>query len=161
MPPKLKFEFFQSLLERREYKFILDRACAQFEPNDPEYVRVTSTTYSRVAREKDFRHLHGTRHFGSMLFYLVFNKQVDTLLLENFQHDKLEDAISLVHLYHMIHPDSASASSEADGIELLRAFIVQDVARRHVLEIALQACIERIEEKKMQANTVEKAHGLN
>ena len=32
---------FQHLLELRKHEYILDSACVQFEPNDPNYIRVS------------------------------------------------------------------------------------------------------------------------
>lgn len=61
----------------------------------------------------------------------------------------------------MVHPDAASATSgSSDGVELVKAFISQDVARQSVLELALKTCLERLHEKKVQADAVEKAHGV-
>lgn len=78
----------QELLDKKEYLFILDRACAQFEPDDPEYHRVTHATYDRIDEEKDFEILRSTRHFGPLAFYLVFNRNMDNLLLENIQTER-------------------------------------------------------------------------
>jgi len=67
-------------LERREYEFILDKACVQFEPDDPLYISVTKRVYEGVNKKKDFEILYSTRHYGSLAFYLAFNANIDSIL---------------------------------------------------------------------------------
>jgi len=87
-PAMFNSDHLESLLDRKEYVFILDRACAQFEPDDSDYIRVTSETYNRIARERHFQYIRGTRHYGALVFYLMFNKEVDAVLLDNIQSDR-------------------------------------------------------------------------
>lgn len=41
----LLFWFIKKVLGRGDYEFILDRACTQFEPDDPDYIRVSYFIY--------------------------------------------------------------------------------------------------------------------
>uniref|UniRef100_A0A1E1W087 28S ribosomal protein S22, mitochondrial n=1 Tax=Pectinophora gossypiella TaxID=13191 RepID=A0A1E1W087_PECGO len=47
-------EKFNSLLDRAEYEFILNRACIQYEPEEPKYQQITSITYQHVDMQKKF-----------------------------------------------------------------------------------------------------------
>ncbi|KAL3281647.1 hypothetical protein HHI36_004853 [Cryptolaemus montrouzieri] len=69
VPHLFKENYFEELLNRREYVFILDLACQQFEPADPEYQRVSSITYQHINNNNEFEKIRGTRHFGSMTFF--------------------------------------------------------------------------------------------
>ena len=33
--------YFQKVLDEERYEYVLDRACLQFEPDDPDFVRVS------------------------------------------------------------------------------------------------------------------------
>lgn len=82
------FDLFQGLLERGEYLYILDRACAQYEPDDAEYQRVTFATYEKINEENHFDRIRTTRHFGSLAFYLVLNRKIDNILLHSIQSER-------------------------------------------------------------------------
>lgn len=43
-----------SLLDREEYEFVLDRACIQYEPDEPSYQKITSITYQHVDAVKKY-----------------------------------------------------------------------------------------------------------
>ena len=75
-------DFFEDVLKREEYEFILSRACVQFEPDDPEYQKVSSITYQWVNDKRHFNKLVSTRHFGTMAFFLAWFDKVDNLLLD-------------------------------------------------------------------------------
>ena len=70
----------QNVLDREEYEFVLDLACAQFEPDDPEYQRVTGKVYETLEVRRCYQALHSTRHYGPLCFYLAWNKKIDNLL---------------------------------------------------------------------------------
>lgn len=91
-------EHFENLLNRKEYEFILDLACMQFEPYDPEYQRIVSITYQHLNDNNGFEKLRSTRHFGSLSFFLTWNKNIDNLLLE-----LIDEAHHLLDLYSKIH----------------------------------------------------------
>ncbi|XP_076306655.1 mitochondrial ribosomal protein S22 isoform X2 [Tachypleus tridentatus] len=109
LPVMFKDEHLDNLLEREKYEFVLDRACLQFEPDDPEYIRITGKTYQHVDSTRSFNELRSTRHFGSMAFYFVVARNIDNLLLDMIQRELISDAADLVRLFCIVHPDSNTA----------------------------------------------------
>lgn len=47
-------ERFNSLLDREQYEFVLDRACIQYEPDEPSYQKITSVAYQHVDSRKNY-----------------------------------------------------------------------------------------------------------
>jgi small subunit ribosomal protein S22 len=83
----------QGVLERASpsdntYEFVLDRACLQFEPDDPKYIEVVEHTYSSIDKKQDYDYLSSTRHFGPMVFYLVRTRQMDNLLIHYIKSER-------------------------------------------------------------------------
>ncbi|VDP75530.1 unnamed protein product [Echinostoma caproni] len=84
-------EYLQGMLERRQFLYILDRACAQFEPDDPQYIRVCHAVYDAVNQLawtpihtdldelNPLRSLRHTRHFGPMVLYMILFVDNDPL----------------------------------------------------------------------------------
>lgn len=83
-----ELSLFQNVLEREEFLFVLDRACLEFDADDPDYHRVTQATYDAVNEKQAFGTLRFTRHFGPFVFYLVQTKNIDDLLLENLKTER-------------------------------------------------------------------------
>lgn len=123
------FCIFQDCLGREEYEFILDRACVQFEPNDPNYIRVTRTTYDYINQNGHFSTLRSSRHFGPMALHLVLSKSADDLLVYFLKKKEIEAAADLVRLHHIVHetltPDQADKFNlvEVNNNVLLRALL--------------------------------------
>lgn len=91
------------VLRRAEYVYLLDRACVQYEPDDPRYVRVTSQVYDYISEVGDFEALRSTRHFGPMTLYLIYNKKHQRLL-DSMRKRKLSDDVEkLKELYRVCH----------------------------------------------------------
>ncbi|OWF43077.1 28S ribosomal protein S22, mitochondrial-like [Mizuhopecten yessoensis] len=104
-PKMFEQDQLEHLLENRltDIRYILDRACTQFEPDDPNFIRVTSTIYEYVWKNRCFNDLGSTRFFGPMSFYFILKKDITYLLVDMIQHDLLTDAVSLIHLYKHIY----------------------------------------------------------
>ena len=47
-------EKFHSLLDRYKYEYVLDRACVQYEPDEPQYQKLTSIAYQHVDMSMQF-----------------------------------------------------------------------------------------------------------
>ncbi|XP_046742511.1 28S ribosomal protein S22, mitochondrial [Diprion similis] len=160
--PKLFQEnYLMDLLVREEYEFILDLACVQFEPNDPEYHRVTETVYSHVNNLKHFNHLRSTRHFGPLAFHLAWKGNVDNLIQENIQTSRLDDAVLVIQLYYKIHPTAKSAETKFEGDELkfIENFVANDANEPILLELAIKSYIN-LENAKREVNEgIKRAHG--
>ena len=77
--------FAEVLLKQKRYLRILDRNCAQFEPDHPDYIRVAEMVYDRVDTNGDYADLWSTRHYGPMVFHLVWQRKVDNLLTHYLQ----------------------------------------------------------------------------
>ncbi|KAL1116761.1 hypothetical protein AAG570_005233 [Ranatra chinensis] len=116
-----------SLLEREEYEFVLDRACLQFEPDDPKFIHTCKLVFDSVNETSSFSVLRSTRHYGSLIFHLVEKENIDDLLIENMKTDRLEDATWLITLYHIIHPSTKSKSfaySPGKELDLIKVLVM-------------------------------------
>ncbi|XP_063378461.1 small ribosomal subunit protein mS22 [Cydia fagiglandana] len=98
-------EKFNSILDREQYEFILDRACIQYEPDEPSYQRVTSLTYQHVDAKSRYELLRSTRHFGPLVFYLTWHQSIDSLMLELLQTGAVREAALLVATRQAVHGD--------------------------------------------------------
>ncbi|XP_078043158.1 mitochondrial ribosomal protein S22 [Augochlora pura] len=138
--PKMFFdEHFTSLLDREEYVFILDRACIQFEPDDPEYHRITKAVYEDVNSKRKFDIVRSTRHFGPLAFHLAWVKNIENLLVDVIQSQKIDEAVALIKLYHVLHPHAMSASTAPfqDDITLIKSYAKLESPRRRDIDHAL------------------------
>ncbi|CAC5403955.1 MRPS22 [Mytilus coruscus] len=112
-----------NILHEKNYIYILERACIQFEPDSPDFIRVCNRVYNHVAETQTFDALRSTRFFGPMTFYFTWNNRIESLLSDMIQNDLLEDAIDLIELYQIIHPDVKMLESinmvtmEIDNVE--------------------------------------------
>lgn len=98
-------EKFNSLLDKQKYEFVLDRACVQYEPDEPKFQKVTSITYQHVNTNHQYNLLRSTRHFGPLAFYLTWHQSMDNLMLELVQSGAIREAVLLMALRHNIHGD--------------------------------------------------------
>nr|CAD7444156.1 unnamed protein product [Timema bartmani] len=148
------------LMEQGEYEFILDRACVQFEPDDPEYHRVTQATYDHIDNCCKYETLRSTRHFGPFAFYLAWHKQIDNLVLESIHTDRLDEAVALIQLYHILNPESKSASVAYSGhqVQFIQAYVESDANKKSMLELALQTFMELQKQRQEVEEGIQKAH---
>ncbi|XP_063609518.1 small ribosomal subunit protein mS22-like [Penaeus indicus] len=163
VPKVFREENLKDVLAREKYEFVLDRACAQFEPDDPEYHHITSTTYAAVEARRHYQMLHSTRHYGPMCFYLAWNRKMDNLLIDLIQKEMLSNAADLVQLYHIIHADCKSKTLNVDQsqhIEFIKAYMEHDSVRRPQLQLAVQAYEDLLNERQQYEKDVKLAHGL-
>lgn len=150
--------YFENLLERKEYVFILDRACIQFEPNDPTYQRVTSITYQHINDHGGFATLRSTRHFGALVFFLVWNKNIDNLILDLLETAHIEEANKLLELYSKIH----NISFESDGqLKAIENYIQKYSNKKGSLELGLQSYKDLVRQREDLEKGIRAAHGFN
>jgi len=152
VPQMFQPEYLKRVLERGDYVFILDRACVEYDADDPEYHRVTHAVFNHIEDSQAYGALRFTRHFGPMVFYLTLNKRIDNLLLENLKTDRLGDAAALVSLYHIIHPQDASAASKlSPGHEIayIKEYIEKEANMKVALELALMNYSKENEAQEM------------
>lgn len=141
-PDMFEEENLKSLCDRKEYLFILDRACAQYEPDDELYHNVVNFTFSHINETKSFEQLRSTRHFGSLVFFLANNNIIDNLLLNNLHCNMIEDAVWLVKVYQMVNPDAKCAKvqhTEGKDVAFVQAYVDQDSPNKEVLSQALES----------------------
>ncbi|XP_034023733.1 28S ribosomal protein S22, mitochondrial [Thalassophryne amazonica] len=125
------------------HKDVLDLCLVQFEPDSSEYIRVHTATYEDMDKHGKYALLRFTRHFGGMVWYLVNARRVDGLIVDMLKKDLLQDAVSLVDLFHKVYPQSESAqeaaSQQATGTDLLKIFAQKESQRSGYIELALQS----------------------
>ncbi|XP_040204959.1 28S ribosomal protein S22, mitochondrial [Rana temporaria] len=140
-PPVFKKENLQHLFKLDRHEELLNRCIIQFEPDSHEYIEIRNQTFEDIDKQRKYNLLRSTRHFGGMVWHLCSVKNVDGLLVDLLQRDLLDDALSLVRLYHMIHPDTECAreSQGADGRDLIKIFIKMEAKNPAYIELALQA----------------------
>lgn len=106
MPRMFEKEHLENILHPDNYRYILERACCQFEPDNPDFIRVCHRIYDHAAERESFDTLRSTRFFGPMAFYFVWYNNVELLLIDMIQRNLLNDAIDLLQLYNFIHPEA-------------------------------------------------------
>ncbi|OCT81082.1 hypothetical protein XELAEV_18027895mg [Xenopus laevis] len=139
-------ENMQVLFKEDRHEELLNRCLVQFDPDSAEYIRVHHQTYEDVDLHGKYDLLRSTRHCGGMAWYLCCRKKIDGFLIDMIQRDLLDDAVSLVRLYHMLHPDSVCAreSQGADGVELIKIYVKMEAQKPGYIELALQAYQESL-----------------
>ncbi|XP_060623903.2 small ribosomal subunit protein mS22 [Anolis sagrei] len=142
-PPLFKDENLMTIFLQNRHEELLNLCVVQFEPDSPDYIRIHHRTYEDIDKHGKYDILRSTRHFGGMVWYLVNKKRTDGLLIDMLQRDLLDDAVSLVTLYHILHPDcqSAKEAQEQDiqGLDLIKAYAKTETQRAGYIELALQA----------------------
>ncbi|XP_020367936.2 28S ribosomal protein S22, mitochondrial isoform X2 [Rhincodon typus] len=143
VPPSIfKDENLSVVFAQDRYEDILDLCLIQFEPNSADYIRVHHQTYEDIDKNCKYDLLRSTRHFGGLVWYLVNRRKIDGLLIDMIQRDLIEDAISMLHLYHMVHPDCQSSKEanqqQAQGLDLIKIFSHTDSQKGGYIELALQ-----------------------
>nr|CAG4650383.1 EOG090X0AW0 [Sida crystallina] len=142
MPKMFEERHLQNCLDREEYEFILDRACTQFEPDDPDYIRVTRKTYNTVDEKGHYSVLRSTRHFGPMVLHLVLIKRLDDLMCYFITNEDINAAADLVRLVKRVRPDSASHDNQINELQLVENYIRQDALKKPALELAWETFLE-------------------
>jgi small subunit ribosomal protein S22 len=149
MPKMFEEEHLEKILEKQEYQFILDRACTQFEPDEKDYIRVTHRTYEHIDQTNSYDVLRSTRHFGPMVFYYVWFKRIDRLMNDMIRRNLINDAVSLLRLYTIIHPDSKLVKydfNDTNPHDLIQAFIESDARIPDLLSEALRQSIRQTQQ---------------
>lgn len=98
--PPLLFtdEHLQIALDKGLYEYILNRACVQYEPYEKDYHRITNLTYHHINDTRNFDSLRSTRYFGTMSFYLAWNRLIDNLLIETLEKGYFTNSVEIIAL---------------------------------------------------------------
>ncbi|XP_042342347.1 28S ribosomal protein S22, mitochondrial [Plectropomus leopardus] len=142
-PLIFKEENLKMVFSQDRHEDVLDLCQVQFEPDSSEYIRAHAATYEDLEKHGKYELLRSTRHFGGMAWYLLNARRVDGLIVDMLKRERFEDAMSLVSLFHMVHPHSESAkeaaSQQATGADLLQIYAQKESQRSGYIELALQA----------------------
>lgn len=98
---------------------LLNKACVQFEPNDPDFVRVTHRIYDYINEVKDYKLLYSTRFFGPMLFYLAWYKKLDNLIAYFLKEINISDCVDVIKLYLILHAADAKIQPDLPDLDLI------------------------------------------
>lgn len=161
LPKMFLEENLMEVLNNENYEFALDRACVQFEPDDPIFIKVCHQVYDHIDKHKKYDILLSTRHYGPMVFYFAFYKNIDNMLLHLFQKDRLDKAADVVRLYQYLNPDckSAAITSVDSELHLIKIYTEKDSKKRANLELAIQTYEELQQQQKEYIKGVKEAHG--
>ncbi|KAK4293886.1 hypothetical protein Pmani_033451 [Petrolisthes manimaculis] len=163
MPKLFNDENLKSALARQEYEFVLDRVCAQCEPDSSVYQRVCVCVYDALDTHHHHNTLYSTRHYGPMCFYLAWNKRIDSLLVSLIQEEKINTASDIVYLYQLIHKDCKSAKlniEHTQHVEFIKGYIEEDCLQRAQVQLALQCYQDLQHQRQQHQHNVTNAHGL-
>lgn len=112
MPAMFNQENLKQTMSRGSYKLLLDNACLHLEPDDQRYIDLCHQIYDHINENNHFDSLWSTRHYGGLVFYLVFSKKIDSLLYHlvsysssSSQRDLIGEAYDLLNLFYIIHPN--------------------------------------------------------
>lgn len=136
----------------------------QFEPDDPDYQAIARKVYEYINKEKHFDILRSTRHFGPMVFHLVWTSNIESLLCEMIESSRIKDAALLIHLYHKIHPTTKSAVERCDDsndIEFIMHYARLDSSKRGTIEKLLQSYKEMQRQHQIVDEGIRRAHGIS
>lgn len=136
----------------------------QFEPDDPAYQTITKTVYEHINFEKHFQALRSTRHFGPMVFHLAWTSNIDNLLCEMIETDRMSDAILLIRLYHKINPTAESAVDKCEENSSDEEFVMHYARLDSPKASTIEKIVQSYKELQLQRQTLEegikKAHGI-
>lgn len=132
------------------------------DPDDPTYQEVTQTTYNCIDKDGEWDVLKSTRHFGTMIFHLAWNKNIENLFLHNIKSENLKDNVSLIHLYQKLHADNKynSLKYQHDDIKFVEDFINIEYPKSKIFP-AFRAFKELLEERNKLEKNIKKAHGYD
>lgn len=117
LPRVFQPEFLPRALEHVSAFYLLDSACTQLEPDDPDYIRVVHAVYDDVDKKGTYEELYSTRFFGGLVFYLACVARLDGLTLDRLKRNKLSDAADVLRLLNILHPKCKCALAAAREAE--------------------------------------------
>lgn len=109
----------------KHYLLLLNKACLIFEPNDPEYIRVSHRVYDYINETREYDALYSTRFYGPMIFYLCWYKKLDNLIAYYIENSSLTDCVRVINLYLLLNDidiqtiNNINGKSELDIIKVI------------------------------------------
>ncbi len=147
-PAMFKPEALAEILGPERYEYVLDRNCVQFEPDHPAFIRTAEAVYRHVDEGGHYDALLSTRHYGPMVFHLAWERRADDLMAHYLGKGRWEGAHSLVRVFALLHPESASANAaDKEGLselDRLRIYIKDDSGKSSKVHICLESALEKM-----------------
>uniref|UniRef100_A0A7E4WAL9 28S ribosomal protein S22, mitochondrial n=1 Tax=Panagrellus redivivus TaxID=6233 RepID=A0A7E4WAL9_PANRE len=133
-PAVFKDPALKDALDADRHEFVLDFACWFYEPDDPEFVRLSHIVFDRTVAAGKFDILYSTRHFGAFAFYLVLNDNIPPLLNHYGSTGRLSDAANLIRLQKIVYPNWRTVIGFSDtDKKIVRDFLSQNKRLRDKL----------------------------
>lgn len=117
-------EHLKTMLAKKNFCYILDRACVQFEPDDPIFINTRSAVFDYVLQEGDIKHIYGTRHLGPLALHAILTLRYQPVLYFLMEHS-LKATLGFLHLIQRITAlswkdilDQKVDSKEFEGISV-------------------------------------------
>ncbi|XP_067946513.1 small ribosomal subunit protein mS22-like [Watersipora subatra] len=95
-------ENFTRLVNNQKYKYLLDSACCQFEPDDPRFIQVTQKVYEQCDVNGDYEMLQSSRHFGPMVFSYILSKNILGIIKHYLRKRRWLDCIRIARIYSIV-----------------------------------------------------------
>ncbi|XP_051965635.1 28S ribosomal protein S22, mitochondrial [Xyrauchen texanus] len=141
-PPIFKEENLQVVFAKDRHEDVLNYCVVQFEPDSAEFKRVHELTYEDIEKHGKYDLLRSTRFFGGLVWHLVTGRRIDGLLIDILGRDLMQDAVRLVRLFNLLHPQSESAqhaqTQQATDLDLLKMYAQYESNRAGFIELAVQ-----------------------
>jgi len=162
VPAMFEPEKLKDILGPDRYEYILNRNCVQFEPDHPVYIRTAEAVYEDIAAHGHYDVLYSTRHYGPMVFYLVYNKKCDDLVVHYLRRKNLDGAASVARLFGLIHEDSEVAGKlDMPALDLIRLYTNSDSLKSSKVHLTLEAALEAIEQDKEAVRSAQESQGAS
>ncbi|XP_053342394.1 28S ribosomal protein S22, mitochondrial [Clarias gariepinus] len=146
LPPIFKEENLKIMFGQNRHEEVLNYCLVQCEPDSADCKRVHTLTYEDIEKHGKYELLRSTCLFGGLVWHLVSSRRIDGLLLDMLQRTRLQDAVDLVHLFNLVHPQSdvALQSQQATGIDLLQVYADCE-SQKPAIMLALQSYKQALE----------------
>lgn len=153
-PPKMfEEQQLEEILPKQNYLYILERASVQYEPDHPDYIRVSQRVYDHVLTTGSFDDLRSTRYFGSMAFYFCWEKKAEPLLVDMLNRELMSHVSQLINLYDSLHQITHRKEEDyLNPLAVVKDYCLKDCNNfyRGQLELAISNCEAKSNVEKQQ-----------
>ncbi|KAL7076155.1 hypothetical protein ACQ4LE_004756 [Meloidogyne hapla] len=113
-------------LARDEHEFILDWACCFYEPDDHKFVELCKCIFENIIKEQKFSVLLSTRHFGTLVFYMIINNYYFDLIEFFAQRRSISGVTNTIRLLRIIYPNwTTTIPSNFSDLDVLKEYLRQ------------------------------------
>jgi len=104
LPPKVfSAPYLQEALDELKHEFVLDWACYYYEPDDSEFVKLSRKVFDDIIAKEQFELLRSTRHFGTLVFYMILNDNLPPLLQQYANFGSLNGVANIIRVYKSVY----------------------------------------------------------